>query len=149
MLTVIEKVMVLQTVDIFSEVSTEQLSHLASVSEEVSFDAEQTFYEEGDPSNAMYLVLEGRIRLHRGSLEVTVAGPREPFGTWSLFDEEPRVTSATALEDSRLLRIDKEDFIDLLADHVEITQGVLKAMVKRLRGLAGRVGASRPSDDIS
>ncbi len=139
MLTVIEKVMVLQNVDDFSEVSTEHLAYLAMISEEVSFPKGKSVYREADPSDAMYLVLEGQVRLHRSDLEVAVAGPNAAFGTWALFDDEPRVTSATTLEETRLLQIVKEDFIDLLADHVQITQGVLKAMVKRLRGLVGRV----------
>jgi CRP-like cAMP-binding protein len=91
----------------------------------------------------MYLVLEGRVRLHRDSLEVTVAGPGDAFGTWALFDDEPRVVTATALEETRLLRIDKEDFIDLLAENVQITQGVLKALARRLHSLIGRVGVER------
>ncbi|OGG44900.1 MAG: hypothetical protein A3F84_11250 [Candidatus Handelsmanbacteria bacterium RIFCSPLOWO2_12_FULL_64_10] len=140
MFTVIEKVIFLQNVDVFSEVSTEQLAYLAVISEEVPFPTEGTIYREQDPPDAMYLVLEGRVRLHRDSLEVTVAGPGDPFGTWALFDDEPRVVTATALEETRLLRIDREDFIDLLAENVQITQGVLKALARRLHGLIGRVG---------
>ena len=139
MFTVIEKVIFLQNVDIFSEVSTEQLGYLAVISEEVSFPKTETIYREQDPPDAMYLVLDGRVRLHRDSLEVTVAGPGEAFGTWALFDDEPRVVTATALEEARLLRIDKEDFIDLLAENVQITQGVLKALARRLHSLIGRV----------
>ncbi len=139
MLTTIEKVMTLQNVDIFSEVSTEQLSHLALIAQEISCGAGDVLYRESDPPQAMYLVLEGRVRLHRSGLEVTVAGTHEVFGTWALFDDEPMVVTATVLESCRLLRIDRDDFIDLLADYVQITQGVLKAMVKRLRGLVGRV----------
>ena len=139
MLTVIEKVIVLQNIDDFSEVSTENLANLAAISEEVSVHQGEIVYGESDPPDAMYLVLEGRVRLHRDDMEVSVVGPDGAFGTWALFDDEPRVTAATSLEETRLLRIDKEDFIDLLADHVEITQGVLKAMVKRLRGLVGRM----------
>jgi len=139
MLTVIEKVIFLQNVDVFSEVSTEQLACLAVISEEVSFATGGTIYREHDPSDAMYLVLEGRVRLHRQSLEVTVAGPGDAFGTWALFDDEPRVVTATPLEETRLLRVGKEDFIDLLADNVQITQGVLKALARRLHGLIGRV----------
>lgn len=139
MLTTIEKVMSLQNVDIFSEVSTEQLSHLALIAQEVTYDTGDVLYQELDPPQAMYLVLEGRVRLHRGELEVTVAGENDVFGTWALFDDESMVVTATVLEPSRLLRIDRDDFIDLLADYVQITQGVLKAMVKRLRGLVGRV----------
>ncbi|MFT5366420.1 MAG: CRP-like cAMP-binding protein [Candidatus Latescibacterota bacterium] len=139
MLTTIEKVMALQNVDIFSEVSTEQLSHLALIAQEVTCVADDVLYRELDPPQAMYLVLEGRVRLHRDDLEVTTAQANEVFGSWALFDDEPMVVTATVLEPCRLLRIDRDDFIDLLADFVQITQGVLKAMVKRLRGLVGRV----------
>jgi CRP-like cAMP-binding protein len=87
----------------------------------------------------MYMVIEGKVRLTRAGQEVMVAQNKDVFGTWALFDDEPRVATATTLEHSRLLHIDKEDFIDLLADHVGITQSVLKTMVKRLRNLMNRI----------
>lgn len=140
MLTVIEKVIFLQNVDVFAKVPTEQLAFLAAITEEVTVSAGDSLYRKGDASDALYLVLEGSVRLHREDEEIAVAGPKEAFGTWALFDDEPRVVSATAVEDCRLLRVDSDEFIDLLADHVQITQGVLKTMVDRLRGLIGRVG---------
>lgn len=139
MLTVVEKVILLQGVDVFSEVSTEQLTHLAAIAEEVAFQADETIYRESDPSDSMYIVLEGCVVLHRRETEVTTAEVESAFGTWALFDDELRVTSATATGYVRLLRIDKEDFIELLADNVEITRGVLKAVVRRLRGLVERL----------
>lgn len=139
MLTIIEKVMALQDVDVFSEVSTEQLSHLAAIAEEVTFTEGDVIFKETDPSDSMYLVLEGAVRLHRGDMDVTVARENDVFGTWALFDDDPRVVTATTTETAHVLRIEKEDFIDLLADHVQITQGVLKGMVQRLRSLVGRV----------
>ena len=141
MLTIVEKVIFLQDVDIFSEVPTGQLASLAGIAAEEVFAQGEGIYNEQEPANAMYLVVEGRVRLHRSDLEITVAGPGETFGTWALFDDEPRVSAATPLEDTQVLRLDKEDFIDLLADNVHITQGVLKALVNRVRGLIGRVGA--------
>ncbi len=145
-MTVIEKVMALQTVDIFSEVSTEQLSHLAVIAEEVTFQAADVIYKESDPPTAMYFVLEGKVKLHREELEVTIAEANDVFGTWALFDDEPMVVTATPMETTRVLKIDKDDFIDLLADYVQITQGVLKAMVTRLRGLVGRVSPDSATD---
>ena len=67
-------------------------------------------------------------------------GQRDVFGTWALFDNEPRVVTAIVVEDCRVLRILKEDFIELLGDHIKITQGILRKMVKRLRNLVERVG---------
>ncbi|MBD3401851.1 cyclic nucleotide-binding domain-containing protein [candidate division GN15 bacterium] len=141
MLTVIEKVIFLQNVDVFAQVPTEHLAYLAAIAEEVECREGDTIYREDEPSDALYLVLHGRVRLDREGREITVAEDKEAFGTWALFDEQPRVATATATEDTRLLRIDRDEFVDLLADHVQITQGVLKTMVDRLRGLVGRVGA--------
>jgi CRP-like cAMP-binding protein len=145
MLTVIEKVIFLQNVDVFDDVPSEQLAYLAAIAEEVSYLKDEVIYRRSEPSDALYLVLQGGVRLHQDSRDITLAGPRQAFGTWALFDEEPRVVTATAVEDTNLLRVDREDFIDLLADHVQITRGILKKMADRLRGLLGRVQRDGPS----
>ncbi len=139
MLTTVEKVIFLKDIDIFEFTSTEDLAHIAAITDEVEFQAEETIFEDGEISDAMYMVIDGKVRLTRGDQEVMVAEKKDVFGTWALFDDEPRVATATTLENSRLLHIDKEDFIDLLADHVAITQSVLKTMVKRLRNLMTRI----------
>ena len=141
MLTTIEKVIALQDVDIFSQVSTEELGYLAAIAVEETHLQGAVIYQARDPADSMYQVIEGRVRLHRGDQDINVAGAGEPFGTMALFDDEVRVTAATVLDEARVLRVGKEDFIDLLADNVEITQGVLKALVGRVRGLIGTVGA--------
>ena len=135
MLTVIEKVIFLQNVDVFLEVPTEQLSYLAAIAEEIAYLSGDDIYKADDPSDAMYLVLEGKVRIHRESEEITRAGEKEVFGTWALFDEDLRIVTATAIEDSKLLCIYRDDFYDLLADNVDITQGIFKTFVKRMRKL--------------
>jgi CRP-like cAMP-binding protein len=142
-LSVVERVIILQSVDVFSEVPSEQLAHVAAIAGEVSFAADETIFREHDPPDAMYVVLEGQVRLSRGRQVVTVAGVDEAFGTWALFDSEPRVVDAVSVGNSRLLRLSRDDFLDLLADSVAITEGVLKGIVMRLRGVAGRVNFER------
>jgi CRP/FNR family cyclic AMP-dependent transcriptional regulator len=139
MLTTVEKVLFLQDIDIFEYTSSEDLSHIAAITEEIEYDPETIIFKEGELSDSLYLVIAGRVRFTRGGDEVMVAGEKDVFGTWALFDDEPRVATATTLEATRVLRIDKEDFIDLLADYVAITQSVLKTMVKRLRKLMTRI----------
>lgn len=140
MLSILEKVIFLQNVEVFAEIPSEQLSHMAAIAEELGFSAGDSVYDIDDPSDALYVVLEGSVRLHRGEEEITVAGTSEPFGTWALFDNTPRVATATAVDEVKVLCIDREDFLDLLSDHVQITEGVLKSLVGRLRGLLDRVG---------
>lgn len=146
---IVEKVILLQNVGIFSKVSTQQLAHLAAIAEEMSLPGGGTIYKEQDPADAMYLVLEGEVQLHRDGKEVEVAKAEDAFGTWALFDDEPRVATATALKDVQLLRIDREDFIDLLSDHVQIAEGVLKVLARRLRGLLGRINVGSGEERVS
>jgi CRP-like cAMP-binding protein len=140
MFTTIERVIFLQNVDVFSHVPTEQLAYIATIAEEVTYLANDVIYETNQAADALYLVAEGRVKLHRGGEEITTAGAKEAFGTWALFDDEPHVATATAVEDSRLLKVDREEFLELLSDHTEITQAVLKNFAGRMRGLLGRVG---------
>lgn len=153
MFTTIEKVIFLQNVDVFSSVSTEHLAHIAAIAEEVTYLKNDVIYETNQQSDALYVVAEGTVMVHREGDEITTVGRREALGTWALFDDEPRVATATAMEDSRLLRIDREDFHELLSDHTEITQAVLKNIAGRIRGLIGRVGQGpgrrRPSSESS
>jgi CRP/FNR family transcriptional regulator/CRP/FNR family cyclic AMP-dependent transcriptional regulator len=144
MLSVIEKVVFLQNVDIFSRVSTEQLAYVAAIAEEVSFLKGDVIFKEQDTSDALYLVIDGKVRLQRGEDEIAAAGSREAFGAWALFDDEPRLVTAVVAEDCRLLRVDRDDFADLLADHIQITQGIMKDIVGRLRGLIGQVASTAP-----
>jgi CRP-like cAMP-binding protein len=139
MLSVIEKVIFLQHVDVFAEVPTEQLAYLAAIAEEITVVSGDEVFHEHEHADALYLVIEGSVRLHRNGDEIMTAGPRQAFGAWALFDEEPRVATASATEETRMLRMEREDFYEILADHVQVTQGVLKTMVKRLRGLVEKV----------
>lgn len=142
MKTIIEKVILLQEVDIFSEVPTELLAYLAAVAEEVEFEAGETVFRENELAETMYQVVSGAVRLHRGETEVTTARAGQPFGTWALFDDERRVVTATAVEPSQALAIAREDFVDVLADNVQVTQAILKGMVRRIRGLGRMVRRS-------
>jgi len=143
-LTVVEKVILLQNVDVFANVPTEQLGHMAAIAEVVALLEGDVVYREGDQSNALYVVVDGSVRLHQGEEVITTAERSDAFGTWAVLDAEPRVTTATVVGDARLLRIDRDDFLELLADHSEITQGVFKTVAGRMRRLLGRVQGDPP-----
>lgn len=140
MYSIIEKVIFLQDIEVFKEVRTEDLSHLAAIAEEVKYSAGEQIYNVNEAADSLYLVIAGKVRLHRELQEISVIGPREAFGTWALFDDQPRVATATAVEETEGLRISREDFYDLLSDHVRIAEALLRSLARRLRALVERVG---------
>lgn len=133
MLTIIEKVIFLQDIPEFAEVPTEQLSHIASITEEIELEPNTTLIKQGEPAEALYFIIDGRIRLLRDGREIMELGEKEPIGTWSLFDNElPNIATAVTLESARLLKINREDFLEIVADYVEITEGIFKSLVRRI-----------------
>jgi len=134
-LTLIDKVLCLQNVDIFKHVTTEMLGYIATIAHEIEAEKTQTIFSEEDVSDAMYVVVKGRVRLAKKEQEVMTVTAGQSFGTWALFDNQPRVMTAQALENVQLLKIRSEDFYDLLSDHDEITPAVFRAVVENVKRL--------------
>lgn len=138
MLTIVDKVLFLKGVSIFSEIPGEVLSQIAQIAEEVGVDKGARIFEEGEPGDSLYLIVNGRVKVHKGPREVAVLGEGECFGEMAILDNEPRSASITALEDALLLRIWSDNFYEMLADRVEIARGIFKVLTKRLRSAIGR-----------
>src|SRR5215468_3856124 len=134
-LTLIDKVLCLQNVDIFKHVTTEMLGYIATIAHEIEAERTQTIFSEEDVSDAMYVVVKGRVRLAKKEQEVMTVTAGQSFGTWALFDNQPRVMTAEALDNVQLLKIRSEDFYDLLSDHDEITPAVFRAVVENVKRL--------------
>jgi len=134
-LTLIDKVLCLQNVDIFKHVTTEMLGYIATIAHEIEAEKTQTIFSEEDVSDAMYVVVKGRVRLAKKEQEVMTVTAGQSFGTWALFDNQPRVMTAQALENVQLLKIRSEEFYDLLSDHDEITPAVFRAVVENVKRL--------------
>jgi CRP-like cAMP-binding protein len=134
-LSPVDKVLCLQQVDVFKHATTEMLAYIGSIAHEVTAPRGQTIFNEDDISDAMYVVVSGRVRLHKADEEILSAGPGDSFGTWALFDKQPRLMTATAIEDVHVLKIHSEDFYDLLSDHDDITPAIFKAVIDRMNRL--------------
>ena len=134
--TLVDKVMALKSVDLFSTVPAEDLVHVARVAHERNFVAGESLFEEGDRPGPLYLVLEGRVGLRRGPMAAGEIPAGSPVGTLSLFDDQPRSHTAFALEDVRALVVEREDFYDVLAENVEVLRSLVGNLLHRLQGLA-------------
>jgi len=135
MLTNLEKVLLLQNVDAFSQVTLEQLSYLAAISQEITVPPGRRLYEEGDLPDGLYIVVSGSILMRRSHQDIDRVAPNGTFGVWALFDDEPRLATAESVEESRLLFVPREEFYSVLSDHVEIVAGLFKHLARRLRKL--------------
>lgn len=129
----IEKVMLLKGVQMFEETSEEILAEVAAILEEVEYARGETVFRKGEVGDSMYVVVEGRVRVFDGERTLNQLGEREIFGELALLDPEPRSASVEAVADTRLFRLDRETFSELMAGNIEIVRGVLHVLCERLR----------------
>lgn len=135
-LSQVEKVLCLQRVDVFKYATTKMLTYISSIAETVVVSPMAVIFSEQEISDAMYVVVTGRVRLEKEGKEVLVAGPSQSFGTWALFDNTPRLMTAIALEETVLLKVVSDTFYEFLSDHEEVTPAIFKAVIERVKALA-------------
>ncbi|MHB1843827.1 MAG: cyclic nucleotide-binding domain-containing protein [Deltaproteobacteria bacterium] len=129
----LEKILLLEGVDIFAGSSVDDLAALAAIAHERRFAAGQPIYREGEPGETLYVIVDGRVRILKAGREVLVLGAREAFGSVSLMDGAPRPADAVAGTAVRCLAIARGDFLDLVADRPELLKGVFAEVTGQLR----------------
>lgn len=134
----IEKVLILRSIPIFERTPDHILSELAGILKEVDVEPDVEMIKQGDYGDCMFVIVHGSVKVHRGDEVLARLGARDLVGEMSVLDPEPRSASVTTIEATRLLRIDRDDFFDLMADRIEIAQGILGVLCQRLRGRGSR-----------
>lgn len=81
----------------------------------------------------MYLLLEGDVRITLHDAEIDYLREGDIFGEMALVEEQPRSASATAATDCRLLRVDRQQFAELVQASPEFALNVMSVMSRRVR----------------
>lgn len=129
----IEKILLLRNSDIFKTCKEVDLIDIASICTEKSFDKGITIFKKGDHGNCMYFIHTGQVSIHEEAHQLALLSDNEIFGELSLLDSEPRSASATTLSDCILLKIEQEQFYDVVATNSDILKGIMRTLCKRLR----------------
>jgi CRP-like cAMP-binding protein len=135
MLTTVEKLIALKSVDFFDRTSDQVLAELATILIEVNVPAGSAVFARDDMGDSMYIIVDGRVRVHDGDQEIATLGEGNFFGEMALLDTVARSASVSAIEETRLLQIDQEPFYVLLEDHSEVGRRIMQLLTRRLRKL--------------
>jgi CRP-like cAMP-binding protein len=135
-LGLVERVAALHRVELFERVPGRVLAAVAEAAEEVRASPGEVLMEEGAIEAHLYAVVDGRVRVHRGDHTLVELGRGATVGELAALVPGPRTATATAVEPTHVLRVDKGVLDDLLANWPELAHGVIAALVSRLRASA-------------
>jgi CRP-like cAMP-binding protein len=134
-MTPVERVLYLQGVDLLKDVGPRHLLALAEVAREVDIWAGDTIFHEEDPADALYIVVDGRVRLSVNGRTISEVARGEAFGSWSLVDDSARLQRAECIENGTALALDREEFYEVASADLTVLQQVVRVLAKRLRAL--------------
>jgi len=128
----------LAEVPFFQLLDEEERAVLAQQLDEVKIAAGTTMWEYGDPGGTMYLISSGSVELFMRDdtgerIVLETVGRGEVFGELSLLDGGSRTASATAIEPSSLLVLDREDLQQLFRKRPDAALDMLAAMSRMTR----------------
>ena len=132
-LTTIEKVIFLKSVDIFKHATTEELGGVATLAEEVQFAPGEAIYRGGEPVDAIYLVLKGRVAVEGDGKVIRVVGERQALGTVAALDLKPALHTIRALDPVHAIKLNAQDLQDILSLDFELVQAVMRALCQLVR----------------
>ncbi|MBL0406145.1 Crp/Fnr family transcriptional regulator [Microvirga aerilata] len=135
-MTLETEVQSLRQVPMFRDVDPARLKLLAFTSERVQFSDGQRFFSQGDPSDAAYVILDGRasvlLNTPGGDIQVAELGSNALVGEMGILSDTPRSATIMASEPTTALRIDKRVFLELLAQFPQMSLAIMRELAKRL-----------------
>lgn len=138
------KLWYLKHIHLFSGLSQAELQEMDRITRMQEVKKRQPIYLPGDPSNTVYLLKKGRVKISStapSGKEVTfdILEAGEIFGELEMLQDSPRETQAEALDDALICAIRREDFNRYLREHQDLNAKLTKLIGLRLRKIQSRV----------
>ena len=136
----------LSNVPIFSDLDQESLDKIEKYGVLQNYKKNSVILSEEESGSALFVIVEGKVKISRASgdeKEVILAILNESdfFGEMSLLDGMTRSATVTAIEDSKLFMIQRNEFLDLLKKYPEVSIALVTEMTKRLRAASMKIKA--------
>jgi CRP-like cAMP-binding protein len=123
----------LAEVGLFSKCTTRQRRAIARHAQIAELPAGVDLIVEGEPGDALFVIVEGRAIIMRGDVELSRVGPGAYFGELAILDGEPRSATVVAETDVKVAVIGIRMFRTLLREYSDLAEQLLVALAGELR----------------
>jgi CRP/FNR family transcriptional regulator len=137
-LSVMERIIFLRRVPIFSQLPPAELKQIAAISVEQDFLDGEIFAREGELGDEMYIIVSGEIRVVTGDeqgpgIELARRRSGDYVGEMAIISNEPRMATLIASGNIRTLCISQKQFEQILRQRPETSLAVMRVLCSRLR----------------
>ena len=126
----------------------DRVSKMASLGKE--YKEGEVIVRQGDTGNCMFVIQDGEVEAVAEAdgreLKLRTLGPNEFFGEMALFEKETRTATIRAIQPTRVLTIDKKNFLGGIHEDPSLAFRVVKTMSHRIRDLTDRLAKFEEGD---
>jgi CPA2 family monovalent cation:H+ antiporter-2 len=123
----------LKQVPLFAGCTDDELDHLSSTMREAAAKQGGVLTREGEPSDSLYVVAEGRLEVKVAGVHRRVLEPGDYFGEISLLDGGPATATVVAQTPAQLMTMSDADFREAISRHPMLLKRVMGTMALYLR----------------
>ena len=128
----------LRNVPLFAGLDDEAIAKLCHFLQLEDFDASHHLFHRGDPGEAMYVIVSGRVRIivtDSDGREVVLAtlDAGDFFGEMAMLDRHGRSADAVVVEKAQLAVLTRRNFVEFIRSDAAIAVRMMSAMTERLR----------------
>lgn|SRR3990167_10645867 len=132
----LEKLLLLQSAEIFKYTPEEALVELAASTTEEYFTAGDVIIQENEFDDCMYIVVYGRANIMTGDMFLAKAEKNDIFGELAALAPEKRIASVIADTDMLALKISHKIIYEIMELNVGLTKGIIHVLCQRYRHLS-------------
>jgi len=141
------KVDVLKQMPLFRHLTYREIIRVLNVTEVKEFAPGADIIKEGTFGEELYILLKGKVRVHKNEAFITYLLPGSHIGEMALVDRIPRSASATAEDPSRLLILRRREFYEIVRKDpslsVKLLWSFVQVLAERLRKTTAELSGAR------
>jgi CRP-like cAMP-binding protein len=136
----------LSSIPIFSELPDEALEKIEKTGSRKSFKKNDVILMEEESGTALFVIVTGKVKVARSSNDgreviLTILTDKDFFGEMAILDGLTRSATVIATEETELFMLQRNDFMNLLHEHPEISIVLLQELTRRLRAADMKIKA--------
>ncbi len=125
-------------VPIFSDLPEDTIAKIAQVGSTRTYKKDSIILMEDEVGGALFIIVKGKVKVTRTSNDgreviLNILTDSDIFGEMALLDGQTRSATVTAMEDSEIFIIQRNQFLEFLKEHPEISIALMQELSKRLR----------------
>ncbi len=133
MLSVFEKVLLLQDLEFFAFAHTEHLTDFAALCQMVEVGKGSVLFRRGDPCPSLYLLVRGKVTIQSDSGDAATV-QSDVLDCWSFFSQSAHQHTAVSFEECTLLTISFSDLAELVTAEPEFCWALMRQLARRAVG---------------